>query len=179
MAAVAVLFALVVFDAALSGFRAAAGRSARIDKRAYYGRAMLIGSLVGVVLAALVGVTAVALGARTSTPLSYWLSVDDVVRRLVTFFSPVAVVVLVLFGARAVRSVDARSVASTLVFGPLTLMRPLVVAAGCAFALADGVRGDVALLTVAACAGTLLVHVALRVAPLFGDFNVVETPKAP
>jgi hypothetical protein len=177
VAALAVLFLLVVFDAALSGFRAAAGRCARIDKRSYYARAMLLGGLAGCLLAAVVGVTAVVLGARTSTPLAYWLDVDFVVKRLALFFTPVAAVASLLLAVRAIRSVDARSVASTLVFGPLTLLRPAVVAAGCAWAIADRVRADVALLASAACLGLLLVTPFLR--PLVARASTTTTkPRA-
>jgi hypothetical protein len=156
VAALGVLLALVLLDAALSGFRAAAGRSARIDKRRYYARAMLVGILAGAVLAAIVAGIAVQLGTWTSAPLAYWLNVSLVVARLVSFFTPVAATVLVLLGVRRIGSVDARSLASTLFFGPVTLLRPVVVAAGCAWAVTAGVRADVAILTCGACAGSLL-----------------------
>jgi hypothetical protein len=58
--------------------------------------------------------------------------------------------------------VDARSLASTLFFGPLTLLRPIVIAAGGAWAIAAGARVDVALLACGACGGMLLVPLGAR-----------------
>jgi hypothetical protein len=152
--ALALLFAIVLFDGALSGFRAAAGRSARIGKRRYYAGAMVRGSMAAAGLAVLVASLAACIGMQTATPLAYWLSVDLVVHRLLIVFGPIALLACALLALRSVGSVDVRSVASTLVFGPLTLLRTALVCAGGVWA-ALGTRADVAILTLFACIGML------------------------
>src|SRR5688500_518061 len=49
------LWLLATIDAAFTGYRAAAGRDLRIDKRAYYRRAGARGAIAGQLAAALVG----------------------------------------------------------------------------------------------------------------------------
>ena len=163
--AVAPLFALValgLFDAALSGFRAFAGRSARIDKRRYYARALALGALSGCVLAAAVGAAAGLVGAYTSAPAEYLSALDATSARMTALFAPLAAALALLLAVRAVPSADARSLASTLVFGPITLLRPAILVCGCAWALGWPVRLDVAALVGSACAGLLLVERCLR-----------------
>jgi hypothetical protein len=77
-------------------------------------------------------------------------------------FGPIALVPLGLLAVRSVPSVDVRSIASTLVFGPLTLLRPLIVVAGGAWILAGEGRPDVRLLTALACLGMLAVEPVAR-----------------
>jgi hypothetical protein len=134
VALLSALLVLVAFDGAFSGFRAAAGTSGQIDKRMYYARAMGTGAVMGACVAALVGAVAVILAARAPSPLAFWQDVSFVVERLVCFFGPIAVFVSALLALRVVRSADMRSIASTLVFGPVTLLRPAVIVGGTAWA---------------------------------------------
>ena len=153
------LAALALFDAALSGFRAAAGRSARIDKRRYYALALAKGALAGCVLALGTAGLAWLLGANASGAAEYWSAVAVAAARLSHPLRPGRP------RARAPSPPFARSptrtrgsIASTLVFGPLTLLRPAVLVCGCAWAVGWPPRADVAALAFAACAGLLLVE---------------------
>jgi hypothetical protein len=133
MMALVSLGVLLLVDGAGVGWRAAAGRSARIDKRRWY----LVALGRGVMYAALVGVLALAVaiagGELTTTSTS-----EGVARKALLVYAPFVGLGAVCAVVRALGSVDARSIASTLVFGPLTLARPLVLLAGAWPALAAG-----------------------------------------
>ncbi len=124
------LWVLATLDAMFAGYRAAAGRNALINKRRYYLRAMILGALFGQVAAALAA--AVILISLTLTPDRQGLLRDYNLagERLLVVYIPYAVIVLLAFLVRSIPSVDIRSITSTLVFGPFTLLRPLVAIAG-------------------------------------------------
>jgi hypothetical protein len=141
-----VLYVLATLDSAFCGYRAAAGRSALVDKSAYYRRALLRGALAGqaaVAIAAIAIGIALALVSDSPTLLAQLLSVGG---RMLAVYVPYAAVLVLAFAFRAIPSVDVRSLTSTLVFGPLTLTRPIVVIAGLAWGLAAAPRPAVAAL---------------------------------
>jgi hypothetical protein len=127
------LWALATVDAALAGYREAAGRSALIDKRVYYRRAMLRGALFGQVVVGVVGVAAAVSLLLSDEPRVLLEELQGVGSRMLMVYVPYAVIVLSAFAVRAAPSVDLRSITSVLIFGPFTLIRPLVVAAGAAW----------------------------------------------
>lgn len=124
------LWALATLDAALAGYRDAAGRSALIDKRAYYRRAMLRGALYGQVAVVIAGVNAAVLVLLSPDPHALLQELERVGSRMLIVYVPYAAIILLTFVVRAAPSVDLRSITSVLIFGPFTLIRPVVVVAG-------------------------------------------------
>lgn len=132
---IAILLAiLALFDALLAGFRAAAGRDGRIDKGPYFrlaigrsaiGALALIALNVGVVTALVISAPdrAVAWAAMVHAgEISVWVFGGFATLTLAAFafwFSPIP---------------EYRLLSSIIVLGPLTLLRPLVIAGGLAFA---------------------------------------------
>lgn len=148
--ALATLTGLVVLDGAGAGFRAAAGRSARIDKRAWYARALLRGAAFGAAVSLAAWASAVALAGGDP---AFWARASALAAGALRWYAPPGVLVLALLALRAVPSVDARSIASTVVFGPLTLLRTPILVAGAAPALLEG--GVAAGLASGLCAASL------------------------
>lgn len=125
-----VLWLLATIDSAFIGYREAAGRSALIDKKAYYRRALMRGALFGQ-LAVLIAGAATAVALVTSSDAgALYSSIEAVGTRMVFVYVPYAVIILISFCFRALPSVDIRSITSVLIFGPFTLIRPIVVLAG-------------------------------------------------
>jgi hypothetical protein len=60
---------------------------------------------------------------------------EQVAARMLLIYVPYALIITITFFVRAVPSVDIRSITSVLVFGPFTLIRPLVVLAGAIWGL--------------------------------------------
>lgn len=158
---VALLWLLASLDAAFCGYRAAAGRSRLIRKQAYYRRAMARGLAWGQAgLAIAACVTTAALRAA-SHPETLRAALGTAGERMVAVYGPYALAVGVGLLLRAVPSVDVRSIASTALFGPLTLARPLVVVGGLAFAVAGGVGAAAAALAALPVLGALILEPAL------------------
>jgi hypothetical protein len=130
MRSLGALAVLAVLDAAFAGFRAAAGRSALIDKRAYYRAALWRGAAHGVAAVALAGVAALGLVGLAPDGAALVGVYEVAAARALWVFGPYAAVLLVALALRAIPSVDLRSLLSVLLFGPLTLIRPMVVVAG-------------------------------------------------
>lgn len=129
------LWLLATVDSTFIGYREAAGRSALIDKGAYYRRAMIRGALLGQIPVAIVGLAAAAMLATASQPAKLFDALNLVASRMLMVYVPYAVILIITFLVRAVPSVDIRSITSVLVFGPFTLIRPLIVLAGAIWGL--------------------------------------------
>jgi hypothetical protein len=124
------LWLLATVDGAFAGYRAAAGRIMLIDKRAWYRQAMLHGALgvqVAVAIACLSLGLALALSAEPQALLVDAVAAEE---RALVVYAPYAGLIALGLTLRAVPSVDVRSATSVVLFGPLTLLRPLVVLAG-------------------------------------------------
>jgi hypothetical protein len=152
------LWALATIDAALAGYREAAGRSALIDKRAYYRRAMLRGALFGQVVIGMVGAAVAASLLLSAEPRGLLEGLREIGSRMLIVYVPYAVVILSAFAVRAAPSVDLRSITSVLIFGPFTLLRPLVIVAGVAW----GFLSAPGLNTLPLCLLTLCLMLALE-----------------
>jgi hypothetical protein len=124
------LWLLATVDSAFIGYREAAGRNALIDKKDYYRHALIRGALFGQLAVLIVGaVTAVTLVNSNHA----WLlltKLEMIGARMLLVYIPYALIILIALAIRAVPSVDIRSITSTLIFGPFTLIRPLVVLLG-------------------------------------------------
>jgi hypothetical protein len=140
------LWLLATVDSAFIGYRDAAGRSALIDKRHYYRRALLRGALLGQIAVAIAGVVAVGMLATSPQPARLSEMFDHVAARMLMVYLPYALILTITFFVRAIPSVDIRSITSVLVFGPFTLIRPLVVLAGATWGLLVAPTAGIALL---------------------------------
>ena len=129
------LWLLATVDSAFIGYRDAAGRSALIDKRDYYRHALLRGALVGQIAVAIVGIVAGGMLATSTEPARLFATLEQVGTRMLIVYVPYALILTITFFIRAIPSVDIRSITSVLVFGPFTLIRPLVVLAGAVWGL--------------------------------------------
>ncbi|HJY30041.1 MAG TPA: hypothetical protein VJ306_18565 [Pyrinomonadaceae bacterium] len=124
------LWLLATVDSAFIGYREAAGRNALIDKKDYYRRALIRGALFGQLAVLIVGaVVAVAL-VSSNHPWLLLTKLELIGARMLLVYIPYALIILIALAIRAVPSVDIRSITSTLIFGPFTLIRPLVVLLG-------------------------------------------------
>lgn len=124
------LWALATIDAAFIGYREAAGRSALIDKGAYYRRAMIRGALFGQIAVGIVGAAIAVMLILSPEPQALVHELQEVGSRMLTVYIPYALIILIAFAVRVAPSVDLRSITSVLIFGPFTLIRPIVVVAG-------------------------------------------------
>jgi len=124
------LWILATFDAGFAGYREAAGRNALIDKSIYFRRALVRGALYGQLATMLVGAAAFAMLSLASESSRLLADFEIVGRRMLAIYLPYAIIIGIAFSLRAIRSVDIRSITSTVVFGPFTLIRPLVALAG-------------------------------------------------
>jgi hypothetical protein len=122
---VAVVWVLVTLDCSLMGYRLAMGRSAVLDKRRYYQRAAVRGGLLGLLPLFVVTTIAVVLvnrgGPSTATEF------NNAMGRFIVVGGTYAAIILAASALCALPSVTIRTAASVIVFGPLTLLRPLVV----------------------------------------------------
>lgn len=127
------LYVLASLDASLAGYRDAWGRDARIFKGAYYRAAVVRGVLLGQLAAALgAGAFAAAYLGSADRPATL-AAFSTAAWRMVLIYVPFAAVLFASMLLRLVPSVDVRSTTSVVVFGPLTLLRPLVILAGAAY----------------------------------------------
>lgn len=125
-----VLWLLATLDAGFAGYREAAGRNALIDKRSYYRRAMVRGALFGQIAVAIAAIIIGLMLSIASNREVLLAAFEKAGARMLVIYLPYAAFILVAFLFRTVRSVDIRSITSTLIFGPFTLIRPLVAVTG-------------------------------------------------
>jgi hypothetical protein len=142
------LWVLATVDSAFIGYRDAAGRSALIEKRDYYRHALIRGALVGQIAVAMVGVIAGGILATSPQPARLFETFEQVGTRMLMVYVPYALILTITFFIRTIPSVDTRSITSVLVFGPFTLIRPLVVLAGAIWGLLAAPRIEVLLLLI-------------------------------
>jgi hypothetical protein len=124
------LWALATLDAAFIGYREAAGRSALINKGAYYRHAMLRGALFGQIAVGITGVAIAVMLIYSPEPLELVHTLQAAGARMLTVYIPYALIILITFAVRVAPSVDLRSITSVVIFGPFTLIRPVVVVFG-------------------------------------------------
>lgn len=137
---------LVFIDGTLCGFRAAAGRNPRIFLWSYYGASMRRGAVFSVATIVLflgAGLSLWALGGESS-----WSSLHEAAEKLVLVYGLFATLVLTSLGLYLSSSFDFGVLASVLVLGPFTLIRPLVILAGAGWAAATSGTLGAAVLSV-------------------------------
>ncbi|MCO5322064.1 MAG: hypothetical protein M9922_11785 [Microthrixaceae bacterium] len=130
---VATVWVLVTLDCALIGYRLAMGRTARLDKRRYHQIASARGALLG--QAPLAAVTALGVLVVVRGGEEVATEFNSAMSRFIAAGGAYAGLILVASAMCSLRSVRVRTVASVVIFGPLTLLRPAVVILTVAFAV--------------------------------------------
>lgn len=157
----AALVSLALLDATFAGFRAAAGRSGRIDKRAYLARALGGGLVAGALEVALLALaTALALALSTDAARDF----AELVRigaRLLVPFGVYAALVLAALVVYAVSRHEVRTLATVAILGPFTLLRPGLVVGAALFGVWGSTRAGPVALTALASLSVLATGVAL------------------
>lgn len=128
----AVLLGLSMADAAFAGYRDAAGRDARVFKVEYYRRAIRRGLKFGLVTNACALVTLFAFAASSSSLTHFVQSFTDAAQTVLCIVGCYAVTVIAALGVWVAGEADVRTLASVLILGPFTLIRPWVIAGAAA-----------------------------------------------
>lgn len=163
------LWILATLDASFTSYREAAGRNALIDKRLYYRRAMFKGALFGQVAVGIAAVVVFVSLAVTSDRQSLMHDYDEAGARMLVFYLPYAAVILLAFLLRTIPSVDIRSITSTLIFGPFTLLRPVVAIVGLIYGAMGAPRVAIVLLGLIVLTMMLSLEKALSFSRRFGQ----------
>lgn len=164
-----VLWLLATLDASFTSYREAAGRNALIDKRAYYRRAMLKGALFGQVAVAIAVCVMAVIVWLAASPKELFEDFNRVGARMLVIYIPYAAIILLAMAIRAIPSVDIRSITSTLVFGPFTLIRPLVAIVGLIYGLLAAPRVETVVLGLVVLAMMLSLEKSLSLFRLARD----------
>ena len=146
MTALVLLGTLVFIDGTLCGFRAAAGRNPRIFLWGYYGASMRRGAVCSVLTISAFLAAGLCVRAFGGEPA--WTSLGEAAEKLVLVYGMFATLVLTSLGLYLSSSFDFGVLASVLVLGPFTLIRPLVIIAGALWAAATSATVSAAVLTV-------------------------------
>jgi hypothetical protein len=164
--AAALLF-LAVLDGAFAGFRSSAGRTGLIRHRRYDRRAARRGAGLACVLLS----PAIAIACADAVLRPGHLA--DYVRAgtaMLAVYGPYALLVLAALACYATLNWQLRYLASAMVLGPLTLLRPGIAILGAALGMARG--NDV----VTAFAAALSAAAVLAVEPLAGRLWYTRNP---
>jgi hypothetical protein len=118
---------LVLVDGTLCGFRAAAGRNPRLFLRDYYAASMRRAAGLALVIVLGFGGVAMAVRAGGDEGFAALLAAADA---MVLVYGVYATVVLLALGLYLLGNFDLGVLATVLVLGPFTLVRPLIIVAG-------------------------------------------------
>jgi len=130
MTIIVALVTLVLFDGLLTGFRAAAGRDGRIAKRAYYRRAVARGAMAALFVVAGHAMLTTMLVASAPDPAGAWQDLLRAGEDCVIVFGSFATLTIVAIVFWFAPNRELRLLPTLLVLGPLTLVRPFVIACG-------------------------------------------------
>jgi hypothetical protein len=139
---------LVLVDGLFCGFRAAAGRNPRIHLWGYYRKSILRGGMGSLGVIALFLAVAAAGASFLGEPL--WSELEHAAHAMVRIYGIFATTVLAAIALYLTASFDLAVLASVLVLGPFTLIRPWVIGAGALWVAAQAGPGLTALLALAA-----------------------------
>jgi hypothetical protein len=152
--ALAACVVLLVADGAFCGLRAVVGRTGRLYTGPLVARAMALGGTLGLLAGSgllLLGVLLLGWPPTRQDELSVALDT------LLWGYGTLATLILLGYLLRLVPSIDVRSLSSMLLFGPITLLRPIVIVGVAGLAAGLSRDGLVALLVgLAAGVGWLL-----------------------
>ena len=153
--------ALVLLDGGFAGYRARAGRYARIRRLQHDLRAVRRGVLVAAGAVALAALIAIVLAAvRPGSGELLDSEARTAASRILWVAGCYSMLVIAAFGPFLSGSPDARSLTTVVLFGPLTLIRPLMIIGACV-AAAWGHRAAIVLAVAAGGALVLAQDVVL------------------
>ena len=158
VAPILLLATLALVDAGFSGFRDAAGRNPRIRKQGYFRRAVRRGLRCGVVSCAAVVVLVMALVARAPAPADAFVTLSQTAESLVWSFGVYATLVLLALGVWLAAEPDLRALASVIILGPFTLIRPWWIAMTCLWAAASAASVEAAIAALGAAVAQLAIE---------------------
>ncbi|MYS46672.1 hypothetical protein GTY23_36930 [Streptomyces sp. SID5998] len=156
------LVLLGLTDAAFSGFRAYAGTDARLRKQRAVARAALRGLAVGAVLLLAPTLTAVLLLLTARDPARIYGLLSAGGLGYLLPLAVYAVAVLLSLAAYFALPFRGSTLATVVGLGPLTLLRPLAVAAACLGSVLNGGGGPALLVGTIAGAAVLCVEPAVH-----------------
>jgi hypothetical protein len=136
MIAALLLAVLAVFDGVLAGFRAAAGRDGRIDKRGYIRVALARGAWWGAIVVAANAGLAAALVATSQDRGATWHELVRAGTTCAWVFGSFATATLAAIALWFSPVHEHRLLSLMIVLGPLTLVRPIVIVVGLALGAA-------------------------------------------
>lgn len=119
--------ALALLDTTLAGFRCAAGRDGRIQKRAYYLAAMRRGFESGLFVCVLLG-GLTALAASRPDGAAFYADLVAIGLRMLPVFAAFGGLVVVALTVYGLSRHEVRTFATVAILGPFTLARPWVIA---------------------------------------------------
>lgn len=128
-----ILGTLVLVDGTLCGFRAAAGRNPRIFLWPYYASSMKRAGVLALVIISLYLALALLLSEFVGAELL--LELEGIAARMVRFYGLYATCVLAALALYLVGQLDVSVLATVLILGPFTLVRPVVIVAGVVYGL--------------------------------------------
>jgi hypothetical protein len=149
------LATLALFDALLAGVRAAAGRDGRIDKRSYFWRSMATAARDAVGVIAVNALVVGVLVATTPDPAASWAAFERAGSTCVWVFGAFAAATMAAIAFWFSPVPEYRTLATVIVLGPLTLVRPLVIVGGLAVAAAGSDEPRVWIVAIVAGASML------------------------
>src|SRR5262249_41343378 len=118
------LWTLSIVDGGFAGFRASAGRSGRVFKDAYYRAAIRGGMRAGVMLGLFVALVAAVVMLSSEWPRARVEELAGCTERLLMVLGGYATLVLIALGVWSTAEADVRTLASVIILGPFTLIRP-------------------------------------------------------
>jgi hypothetical protein len=143
-----ILIVLALLDTAAAGFRDAAGRNGLLDKRGYYRRAARLGALLGLLPIAFIASVVLGLTWWSADP-TLWPDFLRAGEAMTWVYGPTATLVAVAMGIYLSPRFEVRSLATVIILGPFTLLRPVVITGGAVVGVLAAPRWEVA---VACCA---------------------------
>jgi hypothetical protein len=156
-----ILYGLGLLHAGFAGFREAAGRNLRIRKAGYFVKAVLRGVVLGQAAALIIFAVISIMYFGSPDGEALLATLGKAGESALAIYLGYTSLVLLAFVPYAFPSVEVRSLTIVAVFGPLTLMLPLVMLAGAAAAIVSVPRAEVAILFASSIAAVSLVEPAL------------------
>lgn len=123
----ALMIAFAVLDLAFVGFRAAAGRNGRIDKRDYFIRAMVSGAAIGVFVSAVLGLVTWIVMTNVAQPYALFAEMVEIGQKMVLVLGAYAALVVGALVVYGFSRHEVRTLSTVAILGPFTLMRPWIV----------------------------------------------------
>jgi hypothetical protein len=148
----ALLAALALVDAMFCGFRDAAGRTLAIDKRAHDRRAVARGLRAGIAAVLALSLLAAALILTAPDPGGLYSAMCVAGERMVWVYGAYATLVFFALLAYLIPDVDVSILATVLILGPFTMLRPWLIWAGALWAAWSAREPRTAVLAVASAA---------------------------